>query len=453
MHMRSEIGRIAVGWVLTGLLTLAGCGHQGAGRGMQPGGPPEVAVATVKTQRLVITTELTGLTSPFRVAEVRPQVSGLILKRLFTEGTDVTAGQDLYQIDPAPFQAAFDSAEANLAAAKKNADRARAALEASLAGVTRQRATLELARINRERFEEAFKDKAVSASQRDQAVTEHEVAEAALKAVEAQAESDRTAIAAAEAVVGQAEAALEAARINLGYSTVKAPISGRISRSAVTEGALVTGLQPIPLATIQQLDPIYVDVPQSTAEHLRLQRRLEGKKPANGEARNETRLLLEDGTPYPLTGTLQFREVNVDPTTGSVMLRILFPNPDGLLLPNMFVRAIVEEGVNPQALLVPQQAVSRNPKGEPLALVVDADGNVEQRMLTLDRDRVVGNAWVVSAGLAAGERVIIEGSQKVRPGVPVKAVPFEAVPVEAGKEAGPKAPEGPKATPPAAEAN
>ncbi|MBN1444267.1 MAG: efflux RND transporter periplasmic adaptor subunit [Planctomycetes bacterium] len=448
-------GRIAAGVVLSSLLFLGGCGPQGASGGPPMGGPPEVAVVTVQPQKLAITTELPGRTSPHRVAEVRPQVSGLIQKRLFTEGTDVTAGEALYQIDPAPFQAAFDSAQASLAAVQKNADRARAALQASLAGVTRQRATLALAQANRERFEQAYKEKAVSASQRDQAVTEHEVALAALEAAEAQVESDRTAIAAADAAIGQAEAALKTARINLGYTTITAPISGRIGRSAVTEGALVTAHQPAPLATIQQLDPIYVDVPQSTAERLRLQRRLEGKDLANGQSRNGTRLLLDDGTPYPQTGTLQFRDVTVDPTTGSVILRILFPNPEGLLLPGMFVRAIVEEGVHPAALLVPQQAVSRNPRGDPLALVVSSENKVEQRMLTLER--AVGDAWVVTAGLASGDRVIVEGIQKVRPGATVNAVPFEEG-TESGAEGqkgsdGPEAPEGQPSTPPAGEAN
>ena len=232
-------------------------------------------MVTVKPQPVVLTTELPGRTSAYLVAEIRPQVNGLIQKRLFTEGSDVKAGQVLYQIDPAPFQAALDNAAANLAAVQKTADRARAALAASIAGVTRQQATLELARTNRERFEEVFKDKAVSASQRDQAVTEAEVAEATLRAAEAQVESDRKAVAAAEAAIKQAEAALETARINLGYTRVTAPISGRIGRSNVTDGAIVTAYQPVALATIQQLDPIYVDVPQSTTELLRLKRRLE----------------------------------------------------------------------------------------------------------------------------------------------------------------------------------
>jgi membrane fusion protein (multidrug efflux system) len=425
MQIYDRAKRIATGSVLTGILILGGCGQQTATNGPPQGGPPEVTVVTIQPKRLVITTELAGRTSANRVAEVRPQVGGIIQKRLFTEGADVKSGQTLFRIDAAPFQAAYDNAAANLVAMRKAADRARAALRASVAGVTRQQATLNFARTNRERFEELSKDGAVSASQRDQAVTEADVAEATIRAAEAQVESDRAAVAAAEAAIDQAEAALETFRINLGYTSVTAPISGRIGRSSVTEGALVTGHQPAALATIQQLDPMYVDVPQSTTEVLRLRRRLEeGRLNHNGEIRNKVRLILEDGTQYPLDGALQFRDVTVDPSTGSVNLRVVFPNPKGVLLPGMFVRALVEDGVNPKALLIPQQAVSRDHKGNPLTLIVDAGGKVQQRMLTLDR--AIGDAWLVSSGLAPGERVIVEGMQKVKPGASVKAVPFDA---------------------------
>jgi membrane fusion protein (multidrug efflux system) len=425
MQSYDRAKRFAAGGVLTGLLILGGCGQQTGTGGPPQGGPTEVAVVTIQPKRLVITTELAGRTSANRVAEVRPQVGGIIQKRLFTEGADVKSGQALFRIDPAPFQAALDNAAANLAAMQRNADRARAALGASIANVTRQISTRVLARTNRDRFEEAFKDKAVSASQRDQAVTEAEVAEASLQAAEAQVESDRKAIAAAEAAVRQAEAALKAAQINLGYTLVTAPISGRIGRSGVTEGALVAAYQPVALAVIQQLDPIYVDVPQSTTELLRLRHRLEdGRLNRNGQFWNRVRLLLEDNVRYPWEGELQFREVTVDPTTGSVILRVVFPNPKGVLLPGMFVRAIVEEGVNPKAIRVPQQAVSRDPKGNPVALIVDAEGKVGQRMLTLDR--AIGDAWLISSGLAPGDRVIVEGMQKVRPGASVKVVLFES---------------------------
>jgi membrane fusion protein (multidrug efflux system) len=419
--------------ILAGILILNGCGQQVGPGGPQGGSLPEVAVVTIQPQRLLVTTELTGRTSAHLVAEVRPQVGGLIQKRLFTEGADVKAGEGLFQIDPTPLQVALDSAAANLSAVQRNAERARAGLQAGLANVTRQQAALDLARINRERFEEAFKERAVSAGQRDQAVTEAQVAEAALQALKAQAESDRKAVAAAEAAVDQAEAALKAARINLGYAAVTAPISGRIGRSSVTVGALVAAYQPLALATIQQLDPMVVDVPQSTTELLQLKRRLEeGHLRREGGVQNKVRLVLEDGSRYPWEGALQFRDVTVDPSTGSVTLRISVPNPKGLLLPGMFIRAIIEEGVNRQAILVPQQAVSRNPKGDPLALVVDAGGTVQQRMLVLDR--AIGDQWLVVNGLAAGDRLIVEGGLKVKPGIPVKAVPFAKAEKEASNE-------------------
>ncbi len=424
MCMDGRIKWMAFGVLLIGISLLAGCGQQGE-KGTPPQArPPEVAFVTVEQRSLVVTTELSGRTSANRIAEVRPQVGGLIQKRLFTEGADVKAGASLYQIDPAPFQAALDNASANRSVAKGNADRVRAALQASLAHVSRQQSTLDLARTNSLRFEEAFKERAVSASQRDQAVTETQVAEAGLKAAEAQVESDRKAVAAAEAAVQQAEAALNTARINLGYTVISAPISGRIGRSSVTEGALVTAYQPLALATIQQLDPMNVDVPQSTTELLRLRKRLEeGRLDRNSRIRNRVRLVLDDGTQYPLAGALQFRDVTVDPTTGSVILRIAVPNPKGILLPGMFVRAIVEEGINRQAILVPQEAVSRDPKGNPVALIADRESKVQQRPLVLDR--AIGDQWLVSSGLAVGDRLIVEGGIRVKPGMVVKAVPWE----------------------------
>jgi membrane fusion protein (multidrug efflux system) len=217
---------------------------------------------------------------------------------------------------------------------------------------------------------------------------------------------------------------LETARINLGYARIVSPISGRIGKSTVTDGAIVTAYQPMPLATIQQLDPLYVDVPQSTTELLRLQRRLkEGRINRDGTNENNVQLILGDGTAYPQEGTLQFRDVSVDPTTGSVILRMVFPNPKGVLLPGMFVRTVVKEGVNEQAILIPQQAVSRDPKGNPLALIVDAVSQVEQRQLTLDR--AIGTRWLVASGLQPGDKVIVEGAVKVRPGAAVKDVPFD----------------------------
>lgn len=356
---------------------LAGC--NGGPAAPPPPPAPEVAVTTIAAEPVVLTTELPGRTSAFLVAEIRPQVSGILQKRLFAEGSDVEAGQTLYQIDPAPFEAALANARAALARA-----------EAQLPAI----------RARARRFEQLLAAEAVSQQTYDDVAS-------ALK----QAEAD----------VAYWQAAVETARIHLGYTRITAPISGRIGKSNVTEGPLVTAHQPLALATIQQLDPIYVDVPQSTRELLELKKRLqEGRIHHGGAEQNEASLLLEDGTVYPHKGKLQFRDVTVDPSTGSVTLRILFPNPDGELLPGLFVRALVQEGVNRQALLIPQQAVSRDPKGTPLALVVVAEGKVEQRMLTLDR--AIGDRWLVASGLAPGDRVIVEGNQKVRPGMAVKAV-------------------------------
>ena len=411
--------------MLLGGLILAGCEHKQP----PPSAIPEVAVVTVQLQQVVLTTELPGRTSACLVAEIRPQVNGIIQKRLFEEGSDVRAGKVLYQIDPAPFQAAYANAAANLSGMRRAAERARAALEASIAGVARQRATLELARTNRWRYEELFKRGVISVLQRDQAVTDADVAEATLKSTEAQVKNDEEAVAVAEAAIQQAEAAVETARINLGYTHVVAPITGRIGRSTVTVGALVTAggatQQPTALTTIQQLDPIYVDVPQSTNELLRLRRRVEeGHLHHNGKDQSKVRLILEDGSTYPLEGTLQFRDVTVDSTTGSVTLRVIVPNPKSLLLPGMFLRAVVQEGINNEAILIPQQAVSRDPMGNPVTFIVDGEGKVAQRTLTLDR--AIGDRWLVTSGLAPGERVIVEGGQKVRPGAAVKVVPFQA---------------------------
>jgi membrane fusion protein, multidrug efflux system len=343
---------------------------------------PEVGTVTVARQQILLTTELPGRTSPYRIAEIRPQVNGLIQKRLFTEGSDVKAGQELYQIDPAPFQAALDNAQAALGRAEANLPAIRSRVS---------------------RYKDALADKAVSQQDFDDA-------DAALK----QAEAD----------VQYYKAMERTARINLEYAHVVSPISGRIGTSTVTDGAIVTAYQPLALASIQQLDPIYVDVPQSTADLLRLQRRLQdGRLTIDGTNASKVQLILGDGSKYPLEGTLQFRDVSVDPTTASVILRAVFPNPNGVLLPGMFVRAVVKEGVNDQALLIPQQAVSRDTKGNPVALLVNSAGKVEQRNLNLDR--AIGDQWLVSSGLAPGDRVIAEGMQRVRPGTEVKTAPFD----------------------------
>ncbi len=380
MQIRENIRLMAILGILVGLSALYGCGKKEA---PPQSGPPEVAVLTVQPQRITITNELPGRTAAYLNAEVRPQVSGIIQKRLFKEGTDLKAGDILYQIDPATYTAAYASAKATLARA-----------EANITSI----------RFRVERYRELVAIKAVSRQEYDDAA-------AALKQAEAEIEAGK--------------AAVEAARINLAYTRISAPISGRIGRSLITVGALATAGQGTPLTTIQQIDPIYVDVTQSSAELLRLKQSMaSGTLKKDGSSTTKVKLLLEDGTLYPQEGTLQFRDITVDPTTGSFILRIIFPNPKGTLLPGMYARAIIEEGVNEQALLVPQQGVSRDPKGNPVALVVDTDGKVQQRLLKVDR--TFGDKWLVSSGLAAGDRVIVEGVQKVKPGLSVKVVPFDA---------------------------
>lgn len=371
----TAIGLIAV----LSMFLLSGC-REGHGQQQPPPAPvPEVATVVIEQRQVELTTELPGRTSPYLVSEIRPQVNGIIQKRLFKEGTDVKSGDLLYQIDPAPFQVAYNSAKASLAKAQAN-----------------------LPSINSraERYKELLVDKAVSRQDYDDAT-------AALQQAIAEVEYWKTQV--------------ESARINLGYTRVSAPISGRIGRSSITDGALVTAYQARSLAIIQQLDPIYVDVTQSSAELLRLKRNLEsGRLSTDGKNGRKVRILMEDGTPYPLEGTLQFREVTVDSVTGSFTLRIVVPNPEHLLLPGMFVRAVIQEGIAENAILAPQQGVSRNPKGESIALLVDNTGKVRQRLLTLDRS--IGDEWLVSSGLSAGERIIVEGMQNVRPGTVVKAV-------------------------------
>lgn len=387
--------------------------------------PPEVAVVVIQPERVTLTTELPGRTSAYLVAEVRPQVSGIIQKRLFNEGADVKAGDTLYQIDPALFQSAVDIASANLAAARKAAEQARAAVVASLANVKQRQATWDLAKADRRRFEALAKDGAVSISDRDKAVTNDQVSEAGLRTAEAQAKSDQEAVAGAEAAIHQAEAALKTAQINLGYTKITAPISGRIGKSNVTVGALVTAQQPLALATIQQLNPIYVDSPQSSANMLRLKRnQAAGRIKGTGPEQAQVKLLLEDGMPYPVEGSLKFSDVTVEPSTGSFIFRMIFPNPEQLLLPGMYVRAVLKEGVVESAILLPQQGVLRDRKGNPFALIVDAAGKVQECSLKLDR--AIGDKWLVTSGLKPGDRVVVEGSQKAKPGASVKAVPFQS---------------------------
>ncbi|HPX60558.1 MAG TPA: efflux RND transporter periplasmic adaptor subunit [Deltaproteobacteria bacterium] len=386
MQTRIRYRLLMAAGTLATICALGACGKPSKG-GAPQGGAPEVSVVVIKPEKARLTTELPGRTSAFQISEVRPQVGGIIQKRLFTEGADVKAGDALYQIDPASYKAAHASAKANLAKAE---------------------ASLLPARLKAGRYQELIKIKAVSQQEADETA-------AALKQAEAEVEA--------------AKAALETARINLGYTRIIAPISGRIGKSTVTNGALVTASQATALTTIQQLDPVYVDVTQSSSEMLQLKRSIESGVFRKGtKTQASVKLLLEDGSAYPVEGTLKFSDITVEQSTGSVTLRSIFPNPKKLLLPGMFVRAVLEEGVNDQAILVPQRGVTRNPSGNAMVLVVGAEDKVEIRPIKVVR--TVGDKWLVSEGLKEGDRVIVEGLQKARPGTPVKTVLFGAKPAQ-----------------------
>ncbi|MBB5607733.1 membrane fusion protein (multidrug efflux system) [Janthinobacterium sp. S3M3] len=367
--------------VLCATVIMAGCSKKQEAPHAQQA--PQVVVFTVNPAALPMTVDLPGRTNAYQVADVRPQVGGLIQKRLFVEGSDVKAGAALYQIDPATFQAAYSSAKAALSKAKAN---------------------LLTAGPKAARYKELVAIEGVSRQDYDDAVAAFE-----------QSKAD----------VESAAAALETANINLKYSTVTAPISGRTSTSTVTAGALVTAGQTTALTTVQQLDPIYVDVTQSSTDLLRLKRQLaDGSLKKAGDGQAKVSLLLPDGSKYSEPGKLQFAGVTVDPTTGNVVLRALFPNPKGDLLPGMYVRAQLETGVNDQAITVPQVGVTRNQRGEATAMILNKEGKVEQRVLTTGG--TVGDSWLVTSGLATGDRVIVEGLQKIKPGAPAVAVPAQA---------------------------
>jgi membrane fusion protein, multidrug efflux system len=331
--------------------------------------PPDVGVVVIKTEPVQLTAILPGRTSPYAVSDVRPQVGGILKARLFTEGGLVQKGQALYQIDPAPYKAAYDNAAAALATAK----------------------------VKSERYAALVKQGAVAPQDYDDALAAYK----------------------------QALANVETARINLGYTRIIAPIAGRIGRSSVTQGALLTADQTTPLATIQTLDPIYVDITQSSSEVLALKLAMQHGS-LDGEAADAPATLsLDNGSKYPQVGKLQFSEVTVDETTGAVTLRAIFPNPTGILLPGMFVRATILEGTQPNAILAPQQGIGRNEKGDPTALVVDAK-NIA-RLHLLKTSRAVGDKWLVTDGLKPGDKLIVEGLQKVQPDSPVHPVPASFV--------------------------
>ncbi|EKO0790498.1 multidrug efflux RND transporter periplasmic adaptor subunit AcrA [Salmonella enterica subsp. enterica] len=374
MNKNRGLTPLAVVLMLSGSLALTGCDDKQDQQGGQQ--MPEVGVVTLKTEPLQITTELPGRTVAYRIAEVRPQVSGIILKRNFVEGSDIEAGVSLYQIDPATYQATYDSAKGDLAKAQAAAN---------------------IAELTVKRYQKLLGTQYISKQEYDQALADAQQANAAVVA---------------------AKAAVETARINLAYTKVTSPISGRIGKSSVTEGALVQNGQASALATVQQLDPIYVDVTQSSNDFLRLKQELANGslKQENGKAKVD--LVTSDGIKFPQSGTLEFSDVTVDQTTGSITLRAIFPNPDHTLLPGMFVRARLQEGTKPAALLVPQQGVTRTPRGDATVLVVGADNKVEIRQIVASQ--AIGDKWLVTDGLKSGDRVVVSGLQKVRPGAQVK---------------------------------
>ena len=360
-------------FIIVSAALLAGCNDQGEAQAHPA--EPQVTVHVVEKAPLAVTTELPGRTTAFRIAEVRPQVSGIVLKRNFTEGSDIEAGQSLYQIDPATYQADYDSAKGELA---------------------KSEAAAAIAHLTVKRYVPLVGTKYISQQEYDQAIADARQADASVIA---------------------AKAAVEGARINLAYTKVTSPISGRIGKSSVTEGALVTNGQSDALATVQQLDPIYVDVTESSNDFMRLKQ----ESLQRGGDTKSVELLMENGQPYPLKGTLQFSDVTVDESTGSITLRAIFPNPQHLLLPGMFVRARIDEGTQPDAILIPQQGVTRTPRGDATVLVVNDKNQVESR--TVVAPQAIGDRWLVTEGLKNGDRVIVSGLQKVRPGVTVVATP------------------------------
>ncbi|BBG59753.1 Acriflavine resistance protein A precursor [Providencia rustigianii] len=364
--------------VLSGGLALSGCNEEQKGGGERPA--PDVGIVTLKAEPLTIKTELPGRTSAFRIAEVRPQVSGIILKRNYKEGTDVEAGVSLYQIDPAPFQATYNSAKAELAKAQANAN---------------------LAALTVKRYKPLLGTNYISQQEYDQANSTYAQSLAAVKA---------------------AEAAVESARINLDYTKVTSPISGRTSKSNVTEGALVSAGQATELMRVQQLDPIYVDVTQSSEDFLRLKAEIENGALQKEPGKAPVSLVINNGQEYAQSGQLEFSDVTVDETTGSITMRAVFPNPNKELMPGMFVRAILEDGVKQDAILVPQQGLARTPQGDAQVMVVGAENKVEVRKVKAGQ--AIGNKWLVTEGLKDGDRVIVLGLQKIKPGMVV--VPKQA---------------------------
>ncbi len=372
MLLKQPLPHAAISTLLFGVMLVAGCSKKDAPPPAPP--PSAVTVVTLKAEPVTLTRELPGRVNAFLIAEVRPQVSGIIKQQLFTEGSQVKAGQPLYQLDDASYRANYASAKAAL---------------------TRAQATLKSAQLSARRSAELVRIDAISKQ-------DDENAAAAL----AQAQAD----------VAAAEASLQSSGVTLGYARITSPINGRIGKSTVTQGALVTANQPAPMATVQRLDKVYIDLTQSSSELLQLRKELTaGTLNRSGDL--PVQILLEDGSRYQHPGKLAFTDVTVDPTTGSYSLRIAVPNPDNLLLPGTYVRALVGSGTRQNALLVPQQGITRDPKGNATAMVVNQEGKVEPRAVQVTR--TIGDKWLIDGGLAAGDRVIIEGLQKIGPGAPV----------------------------------
>lgn len=371
--------------LLFGVLAVSACSKNIAQ--MQAPGAQPVTVVTLKSQPVTLTRELPGRTSAYLVAEVRPQVNGIVKRRLFTEGGQVKAGQVLYELDDAIYRADYNNAEAALA---------------------KVQAALEVAKTSARRSAELAKIDAISTQDNENAI-------AALR----QAEAD----------VAAAQAAMQRSGVNLGYARITAPISGRIGKSTVTQGALVSANQTDALATVQQLDPIYVDVTQSSSEWLQLKQEIDAGRVKVSGAGTPVKIYLEDGDSYAQEGKLQFADITVDPTTGSFLLRIIVPNPKSTLMPGMYVKALLSEGILNEGVLAPQQGITRDQKGEATAMVVGADDKVEQRVVKVSR--TIGDQWLVDEGLKAGDRVVVEGLQKIQPGMAVQVA-------EAGSSAGPQ---------------
>lgn len=380
-----------IGCVLasSAVLALAACGDGEKQQQQAPQGPAPVGYTIVREEPVTLTTELPGRTAAFETSEVRPQVNGIVLERLFVEGDVVHKGQSLYRIDPAPYEAQVASARAALT-------RARSSIASSAALARRYGELVKINAIARQEFENA-----------------------------------QTTAAQARADVAAQQAALRTAQIDLARTTIRAPITGRIGRSVFTTGALVSASQTNALATIQRLDPIYVDIQESSSDLLKLRQQiLSGQLTRNGNAR--VKLKLEDGSEYGPQGTLRFADVTVDPTTGSQVIRALFPNPNGLLLPGMFVRASLVEGTQANGMLVPQRAVSRDEKGLATVMVIGAGNKVEVR--TLQTSRAIGDNWLATSGIKSGDKIIVEGGMMLRPGMPVQGKPWNPNAKPAGNQ-------------------